>query len=452
MTVSRRLDLLRWPWVRRLLKARWPQLVVRGGLLAGFLLAILAGWLGTPVGNRNFAIVAVWIAWWAVLILVAVPFLGRAWCSVCPIPLPGEWAQQGGLLAPTGGPGWGVQRPWPRRLRSIWLQNLGFTILALFSAVILTRPSVTAAVLAGMLLLAFLLSLRYERRAFCRYLCPVGGFIGLYAQAAPLELRVKDPALCASHTEKACYWGNGEGYGCPWGVFPVGMVRNNVCGLCFECLRTCEYENLALNLRPFGSDLAQRRGAKLDEAFKAFIMLGSALVYAAVFLGPWAGLKEAAYRLGSPAWGVYALVLLGLTWGLLPGVFALLMAATRPQRVAVRRAVAAQAYALVPVGLAAWAAFSLGFIGASAGYLPPAFGDPFGWGWNLLGLAERSWHLAFAGEVLPAAQALLLGLGLWGSVRAARAIAHSHAMPRTAWPAALYAALFAGGMLWLLLG
>ena len=57
-------------------------------MLVGFLFAILSGLIGTPVGNRNFGIVFVWIAWWALLILIAVPLLGRGWCSICPIPLP----------------------------------------------------------------------------------------------------------------------------------------------------------------------------------------------------------------------------------------------------------------------------------------------------------------------------------------------------------------------------
>ena len=95
------------------------------GLLAGMTLVIAAGFLGTPVGSRNFAIVMVWIAWWAALMLVAVPGFGRAWCSVCPLPLPGEWLQRGAILAPRGR-GLGLKLRWPRRLRKMWVQNAAF--------------------------------------------------------------------------------------------------------------------------------------------------------------------------------------------------------------------------------------------------------------------------------------------------------------------------------------
>ena len=282
--------------------------------LAGFLLAILSGLFGTPVGSRNFGIVFVWIAWWAILMLVAVPLLGRGWCSICPIPAPGEWLQRGRLLEPrqefhhgeknkknsvfSARPGTAgragalsvvkpLNRRWPKRLRNIWLQNGTFLLVALFSTVILTQPRVTAIVLAAFLFVAIGASLVFERRAFCRYLCPVGGFIGLYSQLAPVEVRVIDTAVCAAHTEKTCYTGSAEGYGCPWDVFPPGMVKNTYCGACMECLRTCPHDNIAINIRSFGADLEvdhhrnpghSVRG-RLDETYKAFIMLGAAMVY-----------------------------------------------------------------------------------------------------------------------------------------------------------------------------
>lgn len=464
-------DLLKSPLLRRLLISRWPQFLVRALALAGFLLAIAAGLAGTPVGNHNFAIVFVWIAWWALLILIAVPLAGRAWCSICPIPMPGEWLQQGAILAP-GEKTRGLQLGrrlrrgrWPRRLNNIWLQNVGFLLLALFSAVVLTNPRVTALVLAAFLLLATATALAYERRAFCRYLCPVGGFIGLYAQAAPLEVRVKDTAVCAGHREKTCYTGNvsGEhrGYGCPWGVFPGGMYKNTYCGLCMECLRTCPQDNIAFHIRPVGADLTVARGRRLDEAYKAFIMLGSAAIYSIVMLGPWGALKDAAYQVGSAGWFVYSAGFLLVTLVLLPGLFWLVVRAgyrwaqrgQQHQRCSPRQAFVAYAYSLVPLGLAAWVAFSLGFVFANISYIGPALSDPFGWGWNLLHTADWAWTPLLTG-VTPALQALALVGGLWWSVRLARHIAtEDGGMPtRRALPVAFFNFLVTVGLLWLLVG
>ena len=136
-----RYDLTRIPAARALLVNRWPQFLVRVIALVGFLFAIVAGLGGTPVGSRNFSIVFVWIAWWALLILVAVPLAGRGWCTVCPIPMPGEWLQNRALLGPRGTePPFGLGRKWPKALRNIWVQNGAFALMALFSAVILTQP------------------------------------------------------------------------------------------------------------------------------------------------------------------------------------------------------------------------------------------------------------------------------------------------------------------------
>jgi prepilin-type N-terminal cleavage/methylation domain-containing protein len=77
----------------------------------------------------------------------------------------------------------------------------------LFSALILTSPLATAVVLLLFIVVSLATSLLFERRTFCRYLCPIGGFVGVYSQVAPLAVRVKDPAVCASHHEKTCFTG-----------------------------------------------------------------------------------------------------------------------------------------------------------------------------------------------------------------------------------------------------
>ena len=159
-----RYDLTRLPFFKTLLRSRWPQFLLSVIALLGFLLAILSGLVGSPVGSRNFGIIFVWIAWWAILMLVAVPFFGRGWCSICPIPLPGEWLQRGALLKPGEKGGLGLGRRWPNRWRNIWLQNGSFALVALFSAVILTQPRATGIVLAAFLFVAVGTSLIFERR------------------------------------------------------------------------------------------------------------------------------------------------------------------------------------------------------------------------------------------------------------------------------------------------
>jgi hypothetical protein len=414
-----KIELTRNRWIKRTVKSRYPQLAVFVIMLAGYIFAILAGLVGTPVGSHNLSIVFVWIAWWAILILVAVPFFGRGWCAVCPIPLPGEWLQHGAVLAPPDKkPKW-LNRRWPRAFRNIWLQNVSFLLLALFSSVLLTTPYITSIVLAAMLFAAIGLSMVFERRSFCRYLCPVGGFIGIYSQTAPLELRIKDKQVCASCVGKPCYNGSSAGYGCPWDVFPGGLTKNTYCGLCMECIRTCPHDNIAINARPFSAVLAKPT-TRIDEAFKAFIMMGAAMIYAGVLLGPWGLLKDAAYSVGSSAWFIYALIFLALIFLVLPGLFSLGILPVK-SGVPFKQRFASLSTALVPLGLMFWVAFSLSFVLTNASYILAVLSDPLGLGSNLFGTATIPWQPMLTSILAPAQTLALVGGLIWSARTAQKA-------------------------------
>jgi len=441
-----RVELTRNRFLKNILVNRYPQLAVFIVMLVGYIFAILAGLIGTPVGSHNFSIVFVWIAWWAILILVAVPFFGRGWCAVCPIPLPGEWIQRGAVLAPPHRkPKWLNWRV-PRMFRNIWLQNISFLLLALFSSVLLTTPNITGIVLAGMLFGAIGLSTIFERRAFCRYLCPVGGFIGIYAQTAPLELRINDKQVCASCVGKPCYNGSSAGYGCPWDVFPGGLTKNTYCGLCLECMRTCPHDNIAVNLRPFSADLA-KPSSRMDEAFKAFIMLGSAMIYAGVLLGPWGILKDAAYNVGTGAWFIYVVAFLGIIFGILPGFFTLGLL-QKKSRLPLKQRFTSLSTALIPLGLMFWVAFSLSFVLTNASYIMAALSDPLGLGWNVFGTADLAWQPMLTTLLAPA-QTLALVVGLIWSARTAQKAANE--ANGSSLPVIAYCFAATVFMLWLLL-
>lgn len=397
-------------------------------LLAPFVLAILAGLLGTSAGNRNFGIVFVWIVWWALLMVLLVPGLGRVWCTVCPIPAPGEWMQRRGIIGGVGKLRTKGLR-WPRRLRNMWLQNAGFLVLALFSMVILTRPSVSAGVFVGLVGTAVAISLLFEKRTFCKYVCPIGGFIGLYSMVAPVELRVRDAEVCVGHREKDCITGNDRGYGCPWMVYPGKLDRNLDCGLCTECLRTCPLDNVVINLRPPGADLAKPvRGKRVDEAFKALIMLACSMIYPAVLFGPWATVKGWAAIESFGGWLIYAAVFLVATLIVMPGLFWLAVARGQ-KRIdggpTLRQAFNEYAHALIPLGLAAWITFSVGFALTNASYALAAVSDPFGWGWNLLGTRDVAWTPYLSG-MAPTIQAAILIGGLVFGIRTSLRIGFRH--------------------------
>jgi len=439
-----RLDLTRFTWAQTLLNNRWPQFLLRAITLAGFIFTIMAGLFGSVVGSHNFAIIFVWIAWWTALKLFFIPFGGRSWCSICPIPMPGEWLQHGGILQPRG-KGIGLGRRWPKALRGSWLQAGGFLLVGLFGALTLTSASVTAIVLLSIIVLAIILSLIFERRAFCSYLCPIGGFTGLYAQAGPVEVRVKNTTVCGGHSQKTCYTA------CPWGQYPLALKSSANCGLCMECLRVCPEDNIAVNLRPWGSDLGPQTKHGLDEAFLGLVMLSSVLVDAAVFLGPWGQLKSAAYAIGSLPWILFSGVFLALALVILPGLYAAAVWVSIRLGVAkatLRQSLAQHSQVLIPLGMLAWIAFTIAFAFTKFSYVLAVVSDPLGWGWNLIGMSGTAWvGQATAFSLL--LQVVLLAIGLFWASRVARRITGS---ARQAMPLIAFSGLFSLGMLWLLVG
>ena len=440
-TSGRRVDLLKvLPSLKWLVSQRWFQFAVVFPNLLLFLLFLLAGAFGSPVGNRNIIVVFVWILWWFLLISVMVPFASRIWCTVCPFPFFGEWAQRRALVDVRAvdpkqrreldaEPGvlvgrnryFGLNRRWPKQLSSIWLQNLGFLALCTFSALLLTRPIVSVLVLGSLILLATVMHLIYRHRAFCSYVCPVSGFLSLYAMTSMMEVRSADTDVCAQCGDKGCLAGNESGWGCSWGVYPSKLDRNNYCGLCMECVKTCPHDNMALNLRPFGSDT---RLKGYDEAWKAFIMLTLALAYSVIFQGPWGSFKDWANVTESGEIGgflLYTFVLWAGALVVIPGIYALAVWMGRrlagPHEASAKQVFLGFVYPLVPLGLLVWVAFSLPLLLVNGSYILMVISDPFGWGWDLFGTAQVDWTPLIP-QWVPYLQVPLLLFGLAYSLKA----------------------------------
>lgn len=420
-----RVDLARWRPVRWLLTRRALQFALIAPNLFFFTVIVLAGLVGTATGAINFSTIFVWLAWWALLVLVLIPLGGRLWCAMCPIPAPGEWLARGAIVRHRARP-WGLGLAWPRRLQNLWPAFSALFLLVLFGLVITTRPLVTSLLLLGFAVAALATHFLFERRVFCRSLCPVGGLTGIYAMVAPLELRGRDLAVCRDCRAKACFRG-GAAYPCPTFQFPGGgMPRNTYCVLCTECLKACPHDNVALRLRPFGADLAIARGRRVDEAWIALLLLGTALAHSVIKLGPWGWIKSWANLEGPVEFLLYTGLFVGAVLVGLPAVHLLTAWLSRAlagaQGPGVRRLFVDYAYALVPLSLGAWMAFTLAVVLPNLSYIPRVLSDPFGWGWDLFGTRTTTWTWMPLGA-LPWVQLVLLLLGLGASLKAARTIA-----------------------------
>lgn len=414
------------PLLKRFVRMRSFQFLVVLPNFFLFYLFLIAGLFGTPVGNRNIIIVFIWIFWWFMLITVMVPFGSRVWCTVCPLPSIGEWVQRMSFIRvrydKETKKHWffGLNKIWPKRLKNIWLQNIGFLILACFSVFLVTRPIVSVIVLGGMIVIAVILGLIYRYRAFCMYLCPVSGFLGLYSMTSKIGLRAKDYEICKRHIGKECFLGNPKGYPCPWFQPICTMDRNNYCGLCMECVKSCTEGNIGLYWRPFCSD---KRIKGIDEAFKSFIMLVLAMVYSVNLLGPWGIFKDWANFTESGKWLGFIFVSISiilLCLVIFPGIFLGFVKWAKSlggnRDIPLKQLFISYSYCLVPLGLLAWIAFSVPLIMVNGAYIISVISDPMGRGWDLFNTADFHWK-PFLPQWIPYIQVPLLLMGLFYSIK-----------------------------------
>ena len=419
-----RFELSRYKPIRALLKNRWFPLafvLLNFVVFAGVLVAGLLG--GNSAGNVNFAVMVVWILWWVLLMTVFVPVAGRLWCMMCPFPLLGDWFQRGALVGVGRHRSRGLNRKWPKQFRNLWPVTATFTFSTLFLGFFTVKPFATFALLAVMVLGAVVMAAVYEKRTFCLYACPVSGFQGLYANFAACEVRVIDLEVCKRHIPKTCYVGNEEGYGCPWMELPWDMNRNTYCGLCMECFKSCPYDNMALNIRPFGTDLlAERRRTDdvqhrrgLDEAFKSLTMIGVLFAFFLTMQGPHGWIKDMARAASLTGYVGYVSSYFVLNFLFVPGLFFVVVYLSKwlsgNREVSHTRIFVEFSYCLVPLGMARWAAFSLGILLPNGSYIPRALADPLARGWNFLGTGNYPWTPWLTGA-MPSLQLGLLLVGL----------------------------------------
>jgi polyferredoxin len=437
----------RLPWIGRLLAWRPLQFVGTMPLLAGFIVIILAGLVGTKVGGRNIATMMTWAVWMSFLAVILVPLGTRLWCFVCPLPIIGEFVQRGAVseVRPAtknsryGNEFFTFGRRWPRALRGPWLRLLFFVALGSISASLAGQPRWTAYLLLSLAAMALLMAVVWEHRAFCRYLCPVASFISAYSAVGRLMVRNRDDEVCRTCKGKPCLRGNEQGWACSFGLYVPHITRNVDCGVCTECFKSCPHDNISLSWRR--GDWKERF-ASYGEAWQAIALLVLAMVYSLTIHSPWPAVRDMVNLVDKASWSQYAVYTASMAAVALGVVPLLYWLAVRLGNAAARGTkreagsplpVLATAKgemlhsttgdvfkktmpALIPLGLGMWAAFFIPVVLTNSTFILYTLSDPFGWGWNLLGAAGMPWIQIWPSGI-PWMQTVAVLLGVAFSLR-----------------------------------
>jgi len=328
---SLRFDIWRWkPGLRNLMRSpRIWNMLLFGVISWVFVLVNLELWLGPQDRAHNVALKFFWTWWWP-FVLLLYPFIGRLWCAVCPFMVWGEIVQNSRnslskLLRLIGWPaGYLTPKPWPHGNHDSWgapLMAVGFGLILLWEEVwnLPDNGKLSSSLLLVITSGAIVCSVLFEKRFWCRYLCPVGGMNGLFSKLSILELRAESGTCMGSCSSYACYKGGpkeGEGIetnGCPLRSHPAHLSDNRNCVLCLICDQACPHRSVQLRLRPPAADLQRDMHPPDGEKWLILVLFGGITLHYWYRLFGWLPLAPDSLQTGPLlsrlALGMFALVL-----------------------------------------------------------------------------------------------------------------------------------------------
>lgn len=240
---------------------------VRGMAAAVFAAIVALCFFGPQGPDGNVGSLLVWSVWWPALV-ASFFFVGRAWCAICPMAMAAGTAQAAKGLG--------------RRVPAWIKQHEGAILMAGFFAILWVEESTAmrhSPRATGLLLLCILagavgVSLLYQRRSWCRHLCPLGAFAGLCSAASMVELRPTSDVCSAKCGEHLCYKGSEHSPGCPMFLHVMFVDSNHHCTLCLNCIRSCANHSPQVNLRFPGRDLWAAVSGKPEVGRFAAMVLG----------------------------------------------------------------------------------------------------------------------------------------------------------------------------------
>ena len=437
------IDLLRLPLIgaplKRFLQWRGSPFIIFLPNFIIFMVVLAAGFFGNPTGAKNFAVAVVWILWFSAVEFMIL-FGSRLWCTMCPLPMVGEWMARKRVYGLNRSRRWfSLRKKYPLWLDNMWIAGLGFLGISLIVPWLVTQPVVSGLLFLILIMLGVVLSLIYTHRSFCRSICPANAYIGYHSNAGMLAVRSRDINVCNKHMAKECIRGYPEGYGCPWKIYPGGHNDNTYCGQCLECLKSCPLDNMTLKLRvPGGKDLADVAVTKrnqYEEAWTGFIRVTSAIFYELVLFGPFWFLKERANMgitfganllsigllmptyegfLNWTKWAMLMSFIALLGYPALFYAFSYLAKKVTKTELPTKQIFLSLSYVHAPYGMMLWIAFAVPILMVNWAYPLTAFSDPFGIGWNLFG-TKFAWNPLFP-EFIPYIQMTLLFIALFFSM------------------------------------
>ncbi|MBF0628372.1 MAG: hypothetical protein HQL91_09125 [Magnetococcales bacterium] len=414
--------------VRFLNASPWPLAILKIFTVSCFLLVVFAGLFGTDIPERNLATVFVWNYWWP-LVVVSVLFVGSSWCAICPWDNLASWLIRRRLWRRSlPHPGFNLKVPaWLRNVYPALILLMGLTWLELGVGVT-TQPRLTAILALVMVFLSLISLYLFERKAFCRYFCPVGRNMGCYSRLGPIEVRPQNEATCTTCKTMECYNGSALIEPCPTHLTVGRFSQNTYCISCGNCVLSCPHDNVSWRLRTMGSEAKAQARPLWDGSWFMLAMLGITSFHGVTMMSFWQDWVFTVARwIGESGQLIFSFTLLMLAGFVVPILFyALAIGVTRamaPSGSSYKRLFLAMAFGALPLAFVYHLAHNLDHLFREGGDVFAMALNPLGIGVAAMTAAERHGMMMqtlFPEEALFGIQTALMLLGFWLSVQIMR--------------------------------
>ncbi len=429
-------DILTWPLIGPFLRWRYSRRVMQTVLLIATGFILFDGLLGPQQAPKNLATVTAWVHYRGFVVL-ALLVVGNLFCMACPFMLPRELGRWLGRR-------FNIQQNMPKLFRNKWIAAI---LLIIFFVTFelydfWASPWLTAWIIVGYFLIAFVIDTFFKGAAFCKYVCPLGQFNFLGSLTSPAEIKVRQNEICAQCETKDCIAGNQttQQRGCELWLFQEKKVGNMDCTFCLDCVYACPHNNIGLIARVPTAELwtdPRRSGLGRFTQRWDLIALTSVFVFGAYFnafgmispvyalqqnISRWLNVTQEAPSLLIIFGGglvVLPVVVLSIT-----GTLSWLSAGQKQD--AIQQVIQRFAYSIVPIGMGMWLAhYAFHFMTGALTIIPvvQSFLNDSGFD-----AGQPQWQL---GYIVPAEwifpiQTILLYLGALGSLVVAFQIALNH--------------------------
>ena len=363
---------------------------------------IVAGLFGNQDPAKNAAIVLAWGYWWPIFVMSTF-FFSRLWCAVCPIgstvSFISRWA--------------GLKRKVPQLLRDdygIYLSATGIAAIFWIESIsdIVISPRATGLMVLTITLLALFTSMVFERRTWCRYVCPLGSIAGFLSRCSVIELRSNYHICNEDCMKHDCYVGNAKEAGCQLFHGPFSLRTNKDCVLCGSCVRLCPNNSIALNLRIPGQELWASHQIEKSAVIVCSTMLGTQLFRGLENAGAFGTLAS------SGMWWLWAAIaILSLTFGVIAAA-AVIGKLVYPVSDKSGRVMSRIIYSFIPLSLSFEIGYHLGRMLNLSGILPDVIL------YHMFGKDNYAIRPVVTAGGIKTLQVIIMLIGLAGSVFVAR--------------------------------